>query len=252
MNGVGDDRTERPYPGLLVDWGGVLTTNVFASFAAFGEREGIGGNTVAALFRADFRARRLLAGLETGSLTEHEFEHEFGAVLGVPPAGLISRLMADVHIDPRMCAAVAAARNAGVATGLVSNSWGTDGYPADLVKELFAGVVISGEVGFRKPSREIYELGALAIGLTPRQCVFVDDLRGNLAQPWEMGMATVHHTDPEKTIATLSRLLGVDLGQPSQPSQTSDIPRAREASDASETLRPLGNDATGATTGKSP
>jgi hypothetical protein len=44
------DRTP-PFPGLLVDWGGVLTTSVFDAFAAFGAREGIAPDAVARLFR---------------------------------------------------------------------------------------------------------------------------------------------------------------------------------------------------------
>lgn len=205
------DRTP-PFPGLLVDWGGVLTTSVFDAFAAFGAREGIAPDAVARLFRADPEARGLLAGLETGTLAEREFEQRFAPLLGVPADGLIERLLGSLHPEPRMCAVVAAARSRGVATGLVSNSWGLSGYPADLLSELFAGVVISGTVGLRKPSPEIYRLGARSLGLRPDQCVFVDDLPGNLAPARDLGMATVHHVTPERTLAELTGLLGIDLG----------------------------------------
>ncbi len=203
----------RPVPveGLLVDWGGVLTTSVFDAFAAFGAREGIAPDAVARLFRADPEARDLLVGLETGALVESEFERRFAALLGVPAAGLIDRLLGSVGPDPRMRAAVAAARNRGVPTGLVSNSWGLSGYPADLLAELFTGVVISGAVGLRKPAPEIYRLGAESLGLRPDQCVFVDDLPGNLAPARDLGMATVHHVSTERTLAELADLLGVDL-----------------------------------------
>jgi putative hydrolase of the HAD superfamily len=63
----------------------------------------------------------------------------------------------------------------------------------------------------RKPTPEIYELGARAIELEPGACVFVDDLKFNLAPARELGMATVHHVTPEQTIPELERLLGVDL-----------------------------------------
>src|ERR1700712_1131566 len=59
--------------GLLVDWGGVLTTDVFASFRAFCAAEGLAVETVRDRFREDAGARGLLAGLETGALTEAEF-----------------------------------------------------------------------------------------------------------------------------------------------------------------------------------
>ena len=198
---------DRGRPGLLVDWGGVMTTDVFVSFAAFCRHEGLAEDAVARLFRADLTARGLLAGLETGAVTEQEFEQGLAELLGVPAPDLIKRLMAEVRAEPRMVEAVRAARRAGIATGLVSNSWGSGGYPKELIGELFTGVVISGEVGLRKPSREIYELGARSIGLRPDQCVFVDDLGGNLKPALELGMAVVHHTSVEETLAQLAELL---------------------------------------------
>jgi epoxide hydrolase-like predicted phosphatase len=202
---------EHGRPGLLVDWGGVMTTDVFASFNAFCAREGLAADAVADVFRSDLTARGLLAGLETGAVTEQEFEQGLAELLHVPAPGLIGRLMRDTRSEPRMVAAVLAARRAGVATGLVSNSWGVGGYPRERFAELFTGVVISGEAKVRKPSREIYELGARAVGLRPEQCVFVDDLRGNLKPARELGMAVVHHTSVDGTLAQLADLLAVDL-----------------------------------------
>ena len=110
-----------------------------------------------------------------------------------------------------MVAAVRAARSAGIATGLISNSWGTTRYPRELLADLFDGIVISGEVGIRKPAPRIYELGAQAIGHEPARCVFVDDLPFNLPPAVDLGMATVHHTAAETTIEELERLLGIPL-----------------------------------------
>ncbi|MBR7826733.1 HAD family phosphatase [Actinospica sp. MGRD01-02] len=202
---------ERGRPGLLVDWGGVMTTDVFTSFAAFCVREELPEDAVRQLFRTDLTARGLLVGLETGELPEEEFERGFAALLGVPPAGLIGRMMRDTRPEPRMLDAVRAARAGGVATGLVSNSWGSGGYPREQFAELFTGVVISGEAKVRKPAREIYELGAEALGLRPDECVFVDDLAHNLKPAQELGMAVVHHTSVDETLNRLSDLLAVDL-----------------------------------------
>jgi epoxide hydrolase-like predicted phosphatase len=119
--------------------------------------------------------------------------------------------MAAATKDEAMCGAVLKARAAGIRTGLVSNSWGTTRYPRELLAEMFDGIVISGEVGIRKPAPEIYTRGAEAIGLGPAECVFVDDLPFNLKPAAELGMATVHHVDAAQTIPELERVLGVPL-----------------------------------------
>jgi putative hydrolase of the HAD superfamily len=199
------------YRGLLVDWGGVLTDDVFDAFRAFCELEGLEPDTLRRRFREDPTARELLIGLETGRIAEEDFEPRFAEILGVAAPGLIERIFAGSRPDERMLAAVARARAQGVRTGLVSNSWGTRRYDRRLLGELFDGVVISGEEGMRKPAPEIYALGAERIGLAPGACVFVDDLPFNLPPAAELGMATVHHTSAPETIAQLERLLGVAL-----------------------------------------
>ena len=199
------------YSGLLVDWGGVLTSDLFASFRAFCDLEGLEPDAVGRIFRDDAACRDLLIAFETGALPEEQFEIQFAPYLGVDAAGLIDRLFAGSGPDEAMLDAVRRARAGGIRTGLVSNSWGTRRYPRDVFGELFDGVVISGEVGIRKPTPEIYALGAQRIGRDPRSCVFVDDLPFNLTPAAELGMATVHHRSTEETLGELERLLGVNL-----------------------------------------
>jgi len=200
------------YRGLLVDYGGVLTSDLFESFRSFCQREGLEPDAVIRRFRDDRDCRALLIDLEVGRLPEEEFEPRFAAMLGVEAPGLIDRLFAGSQPDEQMLGAVQQARAAGIRTGLISNSWGTRRYDRGRLAELFDGVVISGEVGMRKPTPEIYELGAESVGLAPADCVFVDDLPFNLEPAERLGMATVHHTTPAQTIERLGPLLGLELG----------------------------------------
>jgi putative hydrolase of the HAD superfamily len=198
--------------GLLIDFGGVLTSNVFESFAAFCRAEGLDPDTVRDRFMEDRAARDLLGELEEGRISNADFERRFAPMLGVSePEGLIARLFGGMQHDEAMFDAVAAARRAGVRTGLVSNSWGEEGYDRSRFGELFDVLVISGEIGIRKPAPEIYALAAERLGRPPERCVFVDDLPGNLKPAREIGMATVHHRSAEQTIAELEELLGVSL-----------------------------------------
>jgi epoxide hydrolase-like predicted phosphatase len=195
--------------GLIVDYGGVLTTDVFASFRAFCEAEGLPPDTVRDRFRSDREARDLLEALETGALTAAEFEPRFAALLEVESERLVQRLFGGMEPDAAMIEGVRAARAAGARTGLLSNSWGdATGYDPALLRELFDGWVISSEVGLRKPDPAIYELAAERIGLRPRECVYVDDLPGNLKPARALGMATVaHRGDAAATLAEVRALL---------------------------------------------
>ena len=196
--------------GLLVDYGGVLTTNLFASFGAFCESEGLDPHALAAAFAGDKEAARMLVRFEKGKIDEAEFEVALGAKLGVSHDRLIDRLFAQMHPEGAMIEAVAAARRAGVRCGLLSNSWGHR-YDRSRWEEMFDATVISGEIGMRKPDPDIYALAAERLGLPPQEIVFVDDVQHNLPPAEAIGMTTIHHTDPEKTVAELERLFELEL-----------------------------------------
>jgi epoxide hydrolase-like predicted phosphatase len=202
--------------GLLVDFGGVLTSNIFESFQAFCEAEGLTPDRVRDAFRSDEEGRQLLFDLELGKLENADFERRFAEHLGLAPEradGLIDRLFGGMRPDRDMEMAVVMAKRQGIRTGLISNSWGAGRYELDRFPELFDGWVISGEEGIRKPDPAIYALGAERIGLPPEEIVFVDDLRGNLKPARAMGMATVHHVRAEETIRQLEELLDVKLSR---------------------------------------
>jgi putative hydrolase of the HAD superfamily len=201
-----------PLTGLLVDFGGVLTSNVFDSFRDFCVAEGLDPRAVRRLFGENPRALELVRALETGALTEDQFGQRFGELLEIEDrAGLVDRMFGGLRPDEEMLAALRRARAAGVRTGLISNSMGAGRYDRDSFPELFDGVVISGEVGLHKPQPEIYLLGCERVGLAPAECVFVDDLRENCDGAEAVGLTAVLHRGAETTVPELERLLGVEL-----------------------------------------
>jgi len=198
--------------GLLVDFGGVLTSNVFDSFRAFCEAEGIDPDTVKQLFRENPEALGLVRSLEVGDISEEDFSRDFGALLGIEDRDdLVNRMFGHIKPDDAMVGAVKRARAAGVRTGLLSNSMGAGRYDRSAFPELFDGVVISGEVGMHKPQPEIFELACERIGLTPADCVFVDDLRENCEGAEAIGMTAILHRGADTTLPELERLLGAEL-----------------------------------------
>jgi putative hydrolase of the HAD superfamily len=198
-----------PPRGLLLDFGGVLTTSIWESFDAFCRDEGLPEGTVRRAFRDDPEALADLRLLETGEISDSEFAARFGPRLGIKETdGLIGRMFGGLAPEHEVIDAVRRLRGAGVRTGLISNSWGTGIYEPRLLDELFDAVVISGEVGLHKPQPEIFRLGAERLGVEPGACVFVDDLRENVAGAEAVGMTAILHRGPEATVARLEELFG--------------------------------------------
>jgi putative hydrolase of the HAD superfamily len=198
--------------GLLTDFGGVLTTNVFDSFKAFCEAEGLPADTVKRTFRENPEALAELRALERGDLTVEEFEPRFAPHLGVTDTnGLVERLFAGVGPDEPMIEAIRRAHEAGIRTGVISNSWGGTSYDVGDWRDLFDTIVISGDVGLHKPGPEIFELALREIGLPASECVFIDDLRENVAGAEAVGITGILHRGAETTLPELERLLGLEL-----------------------------------------
>jgi putative hydrolase of the HAD superfamily len=196
--------------GLLIDWGGVLTSDVFASFDAWCAQQGRPAGSVAAVFRDD-PGRALLFDLECGRMDIGEFESALAVMLDTEPAGLAKALFSSSAHDQRMAQAVADLHAAGVRTGLLSNSWDMEYYDRTRWAEMFDVVVLSAEHGVRKPDRAIYERAIEAMGLPAEELVFVDDIGGNLKPARELGLHTYRHTSVAETVAFLAEQFGVSL-----------------------------------------
>jgi putative hydrolase of the HAD superfamily len=200
------------FRAVWFDFGGVLTTSVWDSFEAFCRSEGLEATAVKELFRTDPEALADLRGLETGKLSEAEFEASFGRRLGLrKPDGLIDSMFAGMRPLEPMVDAVRELRRGGMFTGLITNSWSTAHYDRDLLAELFDQIVISAEVGLHKPQPEIYLLAAERLAVEPAECVFVDDLRENCEGAEAIGMTAILHRDADETIARLAKLTGLEL-----------------------------------------
>jgi putative hydrolase of the HAD superfamily len=209
---------------LVVDYGGVLTAPLADAMAQWCAADGIDVEQFREVMKewlgSQYDATGVgnpLHALERGELAAVEFEAELALRLRsvdgstVDGSGLLTRMFAGFDAgEVPMLTALRRARSAGVLTALLSNSWGLD-YPRQGWDELFDAVVISGEVGIRKPEPEIYALAARRLGVEPGQCVFVDDLPPNVRGAEAAGMVGVHHVDPERTVVELEALFGLAL-----------------------------------------
>ena len=217
MNLETPDGAARGIEALVLDWGGVLTPALDVALRRWAERDGVDFDHFREVLRSWHESGDAPSHhLERGTLAEREFERLLAAELTargsvVDPEGLLARVLADLSLlDPRMLAAVRAARRGGLRTALLSNSWG-ENYPEALWQDLFDVVVISGRVGLRKPEPGIFTHTAQALGLPPSRCVLVDDIEHNVAAATAAGMVAVHHRTVEQTLAELEELLQLSL-----------------------------------------
>lgn len=213
---------DRPV-GLVVDWGGVLTAGIGDAFSDWARAEGVDyGHYLAALKRwigpeAVDPAENPVHALERGELEVPDFERKLAQALreqgsAVRAEGLLGRMFAGLELlEESMVGLVRRAKAQGVRTALLSNSWGND-YPRQGWDELFDAVVISGEVGMRKPEPRIYRHVLDLLALEPRQAVMVDDLPPNVRGAVDVGMVGVLHRSYDQTRLELEAVFGLDLG----------------------------------------
>lgn len=230
--------TQQPPQALVVDWGGVLTVPLAQALGGWASSEGIdmplwratllewgalgtsaagrGTDQVAGGSAGVALASGPVASLERGEIDRRDFETQLADELArrgvrVRAQGLLDRILSGLDEgEPRMFEVVRAARAAGMATALLSNSWGNT-YDRTGWDELFDVVVISGEVGMRKPEARIFTRTVEMLGLPPQACVMVDDLPSNIAGAEAVGMRAVLHRTVTETVSVLADLLPVDL-----------------------------------------
>lgn len=216
------DRSSR-LRALVVDWGGVLTEPLDSAIRTWAALDGVEFDTYVTVMRewlgphhGELARDNPVAALERGEIEVPHFEEEFARRLsleaGRPIAaeGLLQRMFDQFEHEPAMAALVLRAHRAGLRTGLLSNSWGNE-YPREGWDEMFDAIVISGEVGMRKPEPEIFTHVLDLLGVRPQETVFVDDLEHNVAAAQELGLVGVHHTSYASTAAALEELFGLPL-----------------------------------------
>lgn len=209
-----------PLRAVITDWGGVLTPPIPQLVRAWAEADQINWEAYISVVTPWLTAAYDLNGppnpvhaLERGECTPAEFEQVLAQRLvridggPVHADGLLTRMLAVGQPIKAMYDLIRGLRANGLRTALLSNSWGDAGYPRADFPSLFDAVVISHEVGMRKPEARIFAHTAQILGVPPADCVFIDDIAANIAAAEAAGMTGIHHADPATTTARLAELL---------------------------------------------
>jgi putative hydrolase of the HAD superfamily len=202
---------------VLVDFGGVITSSVLQALEEFGESLGTAPGLIQELLGHDAAAAQLLVEHECGRIDADDFDRGFAERLctsgvEVRPDRLSARMQAGLRRDDATVRLVEELRTLGIPIALVSNAFGRDCYAGFDLDALADVVVISSEVGVRKPSRRIYAIACERLATDPRQAVMVDDLQQNLDGAARLGIAGVLHTSAADTRTQLAERFGIGKG----------------------------------------
>jgi epoxide hydrolase-like predicted phosphatase len=211
-----------PIRAVISDFGGVLTTPLLGSFAAFQDETGISASSLGTAMQriAERQGEHPLFELERGRITETDFlaalRVELAVELGHEPELHRFREIYFDALQPNqpMVDAMHDLKGRGYRMALLTNNvreWEPLWRGMLPVDEIFEVIVDSAFVGMRKPEREIYDLAVERIGdgVGASECLFVDDVEVNVEAARELGMAAVHFRSAGQAIPEIEAALVV-------------------------------------------
>ena len=210
-----DVRQPTPRPALVWDMGGILYryfTEVLVDMAAAGDwPDVVLGPTVGS--DPDYER------MSIGEIDEHDYlaivrARLADAGIDVDPVTAIDWPTQERAVAWQLVAAAGAQRRPqGLLTNDASKWLGDDWWETWSGAGHFAELIDVRHVGVRKPAPEPYLAAAEALGLEPRECLFIDDMVVNCEGAEAIGMAS-HHVDirhSDDDLGALADRLGLVL-----------------------------------------
>ncbi|HWA92410.1 MAG TPA: HAD-IA family hydrolase [Rhizomicrobium sp.] len=206
---------------VIFDFGGVFTSSPFEAFERYERERGLPvglirkvnstnhENNAWALFE---RAEIDIDGFDAAFASEAKAHGHH-----VPGRDVLPLLAGDFR--PDMIEALRRIKTK-FKTGCITNNMphnaagGTEAGRTMYAREimaLFDEVIESAKLGIRKPDPRIYRLMCEALSVAPEECVYLDDLGGNLKPARAMGMTTIKVESASQAIADLEAATGMRL-----------------------------------------
>jgi putative hydrolase of the HAD superfamily len=205
------------FRAVIFDLGGVVLDSPLHAIAAYERELGIPAGFVNRLV-VDTGPAGAWSRLERGEVSRSGFEADFEAECRARGHALSARTMMEriARCGPRpaMLSAIRALREARYSVAALTNNWAHEGAgdsETDALRDLFDVFVESSKLGLRKPDPRIYQHTCEALGVTPRDAIFLDDIGRNLKAARELGMTTIKVDQPEPALAELARHLELVL-----------------------------------------
>jgi putative hydrolase of the HAD superfamily len=205
------------FRAVIFDLGGVVLDSPLHAIALYERELGLPPGFVNRVV-VDTGAAGAWSRLERGELSRRDFEAAFeaecrAAGFALSAAAMMERISL-CGPRPEMLRALRTLRGAGLALAALTNNWAHEGDGAgetDALRELFDVFVESSKLGLRKPDPRIYLHACEALGVAPREAVFLDDIGRNLKAARELGMTTIKVERPDAALAELAHQLDLAL-----------------------------------------
>ena len=200
---------------VIFDFGGVITSSPFEAFARHEAARGLPAGFIRTV-NATNPDSNAWARLERSEIDAAAFDEAFRAealALGHDVRGgeVLPLLAGDVR--PGMVRALKACR-AAFKVGCITNNVASDrdigwGDSVADILALFDHVIESSKAGVRKPDPAIYLMMCDALGVSPSECVYLDDLGINCKPAAQLGMHAIKVADEAQALAALAAATGL-------------------------------------------
>lgn len=209
---------------VIWDFGGVLTSSPFEAFARYERERGLPVDFIRGI-NATNPDTNAWALFERSEVTLDEFDALFAKEAKAKGHDVGGRAVVELlsgDIRPAVVAALKACK-ARVKVGCITNNVPA-GQGAGMARSadkaaavadvmaLFDHVIESSKLGIRKPDPRIYELACKELGVSPANCVYLDDLGINLKPAKALGMTTIKVGDPAIAMKELEAAVGFPVG----------------------------------------
>jgi len=175
---------------VLWDFGGVILTSPFEAFRRYETEHDLPLDFIRSVNTTDPH-NNAWALMERNEVTPQQFDDLFAAesaALGYKVAGADVLMLLAGDVRPRMVALLDRVKAAGFHVACLTNNI-VGGDSPDIARSIqiadimarFDVIVESSKIGVRKPEPRFYEIACELLGVTPDECVFLDDLGINQA-----------------------------------------------------------------------
>lgn len=208
---------------VIWDFGGVFTTSPFDAFNRYERERGLPVDIIRKInsINPDTNAWARIERSEVDAATFDQIFADEAKALGFDIRGADVLALLSGDLRPAVVAAFFACK-ARFKVGCITNNAPTgkgagmssSSEKAQQIADVFAQfdhVIESSKAGVRKPDPRIYRMMCDALGVDPRECVYLDDLGINLKPAREMGMLTIKVTSEAQLLADLSRAVGLSF-----------------------------------------